>query len=202
MAEHLRDHFERAVGDDPGVPAAEVARAAMAEGGRLRRRRRLVTAGVAAGLVAVAGGVVGLHQSSDPAPPPMTIAAAMMPATAPSCSPEPVERDATDAVVFLDNDATGSQAAAVGTALQADPRVKAMIHESREEAYERFRMLWADSPDFVAAVTPQQLPEGFRLKLNAPSQYQALRAQYAAMGGVAQIIGRRCSGDAPVGGVL
>lgn len=206
MAEQLRKHFERAVGDDPHVPAVEVARAAIAEGSRLRRRRhRLTAAGVAAAVVTVAGAVTVLNLPAGApqrAEPPMTVAAAMMPVSAPSCTGQLVEHRATDVVVFLHTEASDRQRTAVGTALEADPVVETVLHESRSEAYERFRVLWADSPDFLAAVTPDQLPESFRLRLVTPERYPALRSRYAAMDGVADVIGRQCPQDAPVGGVL
>ncbi|MFF0372966.1 permease-like cell division protein FtsX [Actinoplanes missouriensis] len=204
MTPTLRDHFDRAVGDDPGAALGDLARTAILDGGRLRRRRQLVTAGVAAGLVAILGAGAGAAVSlrDDTARPPITLAAAMMPRTAPACVPHPVDTDATDAAVFLTDELTGGRASAVETALRADPRVAAVEFESRAEAYRKFTALWADSPDFVAAVDPAQIPESFRLRLVEPGQYTALQADYSAMPGVQLVSGRRCTADAPVGGLL
>lgn len=199
MEVNLTEQFELAVGGDPGVVPGELARAAIAEGTRLRRRRnRLAAAGVAAGLVLVIGAPVALR--SHRAEPPVTVAAAMMPVAAPSCT-RPVERDATDVVVFLRASATESQRSALQAALDRDPRVGTLIFESRAQAYERFRARWAREPDLVAAVTTAQFPEAYRLRLVRASQYAAVRSRYAVMGGVEQIIGRVCPTDAPVGGI-
>jgi hypothetical protein len=195
----LREHFEWAVGDDPGVAPGEMARAAIVEGGRLRRRRHQWTA---AGLVVVVGAVAGLALGGRAADPPTPVAAAMMPVAAPSCTERPVERDATDVAIFLDRAHTGRQLAVVRTALEADPRVDVLNFESPAQAYERFRALWAQDPDLVAAVGAGQFPASFRLRLVAAAQYTAVRSDYAAMDGVDQIVGRRCPKDAPVGGVL
>lgn len=206
MDQNLRDHFDRAVRDDPGAALDEMADAAIAEGDRLRRRRNhRLAAGVAAGVVVVIGTAAGVTMSlnpSSPAAPPQTIAAAMMPVTAPSCVQRPVEADATDAVIFLTDGLTDAQRSALGAALRDDPHVDAVTFESREQAYQKFRTLWADSPDFVDAVSPDQLPQSFRLRLSVPAQYTDFRARYATMAGVQDIIGYRCAKDAPVGGVL
>ena len=205
MDGNLREHFDRAVGDDPGADPGEMAHAAIAQGGRIRRRRRQVAAaGVAAGLVTVLAVVAGVHLRSAETPPdgpPMTIAAAILPVAAPSCSEKPVERDASDVVIFLTSDATEDPVPAIRSALADDARVGALEFESREQAFQRFRKLWQDSPDFVKSVSPRQLPESFRLRLVDRSQYTAFRAEYAAMAGVQDIVGRVCPAGAPVGGV-
>jgi hypothetical protein len=64
--------------------------------------------------------------------------------------------------------------------------------ESRSEAYQRFKVLWADSPDFVAAVTADDLPQSFRLGLAEPSGYRQFAARFRHRAGVADIIGRAC----------
>jgi hypothetical protein len=203
---HLRDRFDHAVAGDPGVTPGTLASAAMAEGGRMRRRRnRLTAAGVAAGLVVAVGGLATANlpwRAADPAtPPPVTIAAAMIPVSAPLCSPQADDGDATDLAVFLSAEATDRQRAAVDAAVHDDARVDVVIFENREAAYQRFTRLWADSPDFVAAVTADQLPESFRLRLVSARDDTAVRARLAALPGVAQIIGHTCPADAPVGGL-
>jgi hypothetical protein len=200
----LRDEFDRAVGDDPGVAPGEMARTAIAEGVRRRgRRRRLTAVAVAAGLVLAAGAATGLNVAlgDRPGDDPMTVAAAMMPVAAAACTAHPVERDATDVVVFLGGEPTERQRAAVETALRADPRVGALVFESRAQAYERFRVRWKREPDFLATITAEQLPESFRLRLVSAAQYAAFRTQYATMAGVDQVIGHRCASSAPIGGL-
>jgi hypothetical protein len=202
----LREHFDRAVSDDPGINPGKMAHAAIAEGGRMRRRRkRMAAASAAAGLVTVFGAVAGVNLVTE-APrseiPPVTIAAAMMPVAAPSCSAKPVDRDATDVLIFLAAEVTDRQRSALESALGGDSRVGVLHFENREQAYRRFVTRWKNNPDLVAAVGAEQLPESFRLRLVNASQYTALRGQYAAMDGVEQIIGRTCPPSAPVGGTL
>ncbi|WP_328475532.1 permease-like cell division protein FtsX [Actinoplanes sp. NBC_00393] len=197
MQRDLREHFELAVSDDPGVPPGEMARAAISDGGRMRRRRHQLAA---AGMVAVVGAVagLGLATADRASEPPVTIAAAMAPVSAPSCTERPVESDATDVMIFLDS----GHRQVLQNALEADARVDALSFESREQAYEKFRSRWAHEPDLIAAVSADRFPEAFRLRLVSPAQYTAFRADFATADGVEQIIGRRCTPDAPVGGVL
>jgi hypothetical protein len=193
----LRQHFDQAVGDDPGADPAAMARTAVAEGGRIRRRRKVAVAGAAAVLVAAAG-VVGLTRHTDP---PVTVAAAMVPKAAPSCSAKPVDRDATDVAIFLAPAATDQQLSAVARALHDDARVGTVQFQDREQAFERFKALWADNPDLVREVGTSNFPESFRIRLTDPARYDALRTTYQAMPGVDQIVGRKCPMSAPVGGI-
>ena len=202
MDASLREHFDRAVSDDPGIDTGEMAHTAIAEGGRLRRRRRMAAASAAAGLVTVLGAVAGLSHWSErqgPQNPPAPAAGAMMPVAAPSCSAKPVDRDATDVLILLGGAVTDRQRSALESALGADKRVGVLRFEDREQAYQRFQQLWADSPGFVDVA---QFPESFRVRLVDASQYTAFRRQYAAIGGVQQIVGRVCPPSAPVGGTL
>jgi cell division transport system permease protein len=194
----LREQFDNAVAGDPGADTAAMARAAIVRGGGLRRRRRLLT-----GVAAVAAAIAVLAGTNTlfgrPAEPEVTLAAALAPVTAPSCTP--VDRDATDAALFL-GAATPAERAAVEAALRTDARVATFTFEGREQAYHRFTRLWRDSPDLVASVSPPQFPESFRLRLKAPADFRTLRQRYATMPGVTEIDGRRCAPGAPIGGVL
>lgn len=205
MEPDLREQFDLAVSDDPGADPGAMAYAAIQEGGRIRRRRRQLTAaGVAAGVVMVLGAVAGVNLltgAPKPVAPPPAVEAAMMPVAAASCSAEPVSSDATDVAIFLRMDSTAGQRAALGRALDGDARAGTVRFQSRDAAYQRFRALWADSPDFVASVGPAQFPESFRVRLANPAQYTAFQSVYAAKDGVDMIVGRRCPASAPVGGL-
>jgi len=198
---NLREHFDRAVGDDPGDDPGAMAHAAIAEGGRIRRRRQTAVAGVAAGVVTVLGAVAGVQLRSggtEPAPPPVAAAPQMRLVAASGCSERPVEKDATDVVIFV---VPYRQPSSLMSALSSDPRVGALRFEGREEAWQRFRKLWADSPDLVASLTPDSMVESFRLRLADAAQYAAFRAQYDTRDDVAAVEGRICPVSAPVGGV-
>ena len=204
MEPNLREQFDRAVSNDPGADLGGLATAAMGEGRRIRRRRRhVIAAGAAVGLTMLAG-VAGVQQfkaSRDAPPSPSeTVAAAMVP-PAKSCSEQPVDRNATDAAIFLLPDVSEKQRRDLEQALSAEPNLAAFGYESREVAFERFKKLWKDSPDFVKSVTPDSLPESFLVRLKDPAGYEAFHATFSAKAGVDDIVGRRCPESASIGGV-
>lgn len=72
-----------------------------------------------------------------------------------------------------------------------DPLVAEVYYESKEEAYDRFREMFSDQPDFVDSVTPEALPASFRVALDDPTQFTAIRDKYAAQPGIEDIIDQR-----------
>jgi hypothetical protein len=194
----LRQHFDLAVSADPGADSGEMARLAMLEGGRIRHRRRLAVAGLAAVMVTMVV-TVGAMDGADRAAPPAMVAAAMR-LPAPDCSTNPVTADATDAVIYLYS-AADRQQSEIGQALNNDKRVASVIFESREDVYARFVARWNDSPDFVAALSPDSVPAAYRLRLHDRAQFTTFSREYAKKPGVEDIIGRVCPKSAPVGGV-
>ncbi|GAA2711074.1 permease-like cell division protein FtsX [Actinoplanes palleronii] len=205
MDQDLRQRFDMAVSGDPGADPGELARAAIADGGRIRhRRQRLAGVGMAAGLVAVLGagaGVALLHGPRTPENQPVTLEAAMAPATAPSCTQQPDQQTATDVVLFLRDGTTDKQRMALVAKLDTDSRIQATAFDTKEQAYESFKLRWADKPELLAAVDPDKFPEAFLIRLLDATQYPPFRARYATVSGVEQVVGRTCSSDAPIGGI-
>ncbi|WP_067503976.1 permease-like cell division protein FtsX [Actinoplanes sp. TFC3] len=73
--------------------------------------------------------------------------------------------DVAEFSVFLRDDVTDAQRTQLQTSLQALPEVSSVRYESKDEAYRKFKDLWADDPDFIKSVSPDALPESFRIKL-------------------------------------
>ncbi|WP_229073297.1 permease-like cell division protein FtsX [Actinoplanes sp. DH11] len=191
MPDHLKDLFDRVLDDEPVPPDGDLAGQAMAQGRGIRRRRGLIVGGsVASAIVAV---VVALNLTPAPAgpPPQVSAAAARLAQAEPQCT-WPVPDDATDVSIFLRQDVTERQRTGLRDALDGDPLVRNLVFETRQEAYEKFKVLWRDSPDLVAAVDASQLPESFRLELTTPAQYPAFAARFAGRAGVEDLIGGMC----------
>jgi cell division transport system permease protein len=93
--------------------------------------------------------------------------------------------------IFLRGDVTEAQRSAVDHAITANPLVANKTYETREQAFERFKTLWADSPDFVKSIGPNSLPESFRVKLKDPEQYRTFASQMQGMQGISDIIDQR-----------
>lgn len=93
--------------------------------------------------------------------------------------------------IFLANEVSEQQRADLDTALKADPLVRDVIYESRQQAYDRFKEMYRDAPDLVNAVKPDQLPESFRVRLNNPEQYQEIFDKYKDTEGIDEIVDQR-----------
>lgn len=93
--------------------------------------------------------------------------------------------------IFLANEVSEQQRADLDTALKADPLVREVIYESRQQAYDRFKEMYRDAPDLVNAVKPEQLPESFRVRLQNPEQYQQIFDKYKDTEGIDEIVDQR-----------
>ena len=93
--------------------------------------------------------------------------------------------------IFLREDVTEAQRATIQQALEANPLVAAKEYETRQQAFEKFQVLWRDSPDFVKSVTPESLPESWRVKLKDPEQYAAFNDQIKGTPGIQDIVDQR-----------
>jgi cell division transport system permease protein len=93
--------------------------------------------------------------------------------------------------IFLNDDVDDAQKAAIDQAITGNSLVKSQEYESKEQAFERFKVLWEDSPDFVNSISASSLPESYRVKLNNPEQYAEFAKQIEGLPGVRQIIDQR-----------
>src|SRR3954469_23036922 len=83
--------------------------------------------------------------------------------------------------VFLRTDVTEAQRQQIDAQITNNALVKEHTYETREQAYNRFKDLWQDTPDFVKSIGPTTLPESFRVKLKDPEQYKAFADQIGGM---------------------
>ncbi len=93
--------------------------------------------------------------------------------------------------VFLREDVTDAQRAAINQAIEQSTLVSEKEYESREDAFKKFQELWADSPDFVKSVRPDALPESYRVKLSDPTKYQTFVDGIKDQAGIQTIVDQR-----------
>src|SRR3712207_4488050 len=74
--------------------------------------------------------------------------------------------------IFLRNEVTEPQRLAIEQSITSNPLVASHTFETREQAFEKFKKLWEDNPDFINSVGPETLPSSFRVKLKDPEQYK------------------------------
>ncbi|MFY9326280.1 MAG: permease-like cell division protein FtsX [Candidatus Nanopelagicales bacterium] len=72
------------------------------------------------------------------------------------------------------------------------PLVSEVFFESNQEAYERFVERFSDSP-IAANVSPEQLPESFRVKLSDPEQFLVIVEKFSNRPGVEAVRDQRAT---------
>ena len=82
---------------------------------------------------------------------------------------------------------TDAQRVELEADLRSLPEVDEVFYESQEAAYERFTEQFADSPDLVENVTADVLPESFRVKLDDPTQFEAVAIAFQDRPGVEEV---------------
>lgn len=79
---------------------------------------------------------------------------------------------------------TQDQRTQIGKDLAAMPQVEKVYYESKQQAYQRFKEQFKDSPDLVANVSPDALPESYRVKLHDPKQFDVVASAFQDRPGV------------------
>jgi len=77
--------------------------------------------------------------------------------------------------------ATEAQKSAIETALRSDQAaglVERFEFEDKDEAYEKYRVLFASTPDLVNLTPRDSLPESYRVKLTDPNRFDEFAAKY------------------------
>jgi len=93
--------------------------------------------------------------------------------------------------IFLREDVTDAQTSAIAQAIDQSPLVASKSFETREQAFEKFKVLWRDSPDFIKSVGPESLPASYRVKLKNPEQYKSFAAGVQNLPGIQDIVDQR-----------
>ena len=95
--------------------------------------------------------------------------------------------DKVEVSIFLSATITQEQKDALKNQLDSDPQIRTVTFESRDEAFRRFKELFADSPDLVNNVKPESLPESYRVQLNDPTQADKIDTKYKDSPGVYRV---------------
>ncbi|GLZ01058.1 permease-like cell division protein FtsX [Actinoplanes sp. NBRC 103695] len=93
--------------------------------------------------------------------------------------------------IFLRDDVTDAQKSAIDQAIANNALTESRQYESKQDAFKKFQVIWRDSPDFIKSVTPDSLPESYRVKLKDPEQYGAFADQMRGMQGIQDIVDQR-----------
>ncbi|HEX3211242.1 MAG TPA: permease-like cell division protein FtsX, partial [Actinomycetota bacterium] len=88
--------------------------------------------------------------------------------------------DKIEVSVFLAPKVPAEQRDTIRSQLDALPAVERVYYESKEDAYTRFRDQFKDSPDMVRNVSPDVLPESYRVKLKDPTQFAQVHDEFCS----------------------
>lgn len=77
------------------------------------------------------------------------------------------------------------------TQIKATPLTDTVEFENRQQAYERFKQVFAENKDLVALARPEGLPASLRVKLKNPADFPALEKELNGRPGVDKIVDQR-----------
>jgi cell division transport system permease protein len=96
--------------------------------------------------------------------------------------------DKVQVSIFLADDVTDEQRAAIEKKLDDSPEVANYLYESKEEAYARFEQQFSQQPELVQNTPEDALPESFRVELKNPERYPVIAEEFPdGKGGVDQV---------------
>ncbi|GAB3157097.1 hypothetical protein GCM10027290_56740 [Micromonospora sonneratiae] len=109
-----------------------------------------------------------------------------------ACTSDPKEAGSTTLTVLLDHGVTAAQKSVVEQRLLAMPSVEGVDFETRDQAYEKLRK---DSPDLLANLDPEHLPESFRATVTDALVAEAVDLVMGTVDGVGEVVLRIAAVD-------
>lgn len=89
--------------------------------------------------------------------------------------------------VFLERDVSSADRAQLESDLRGLPEVKSVDYEDKQEAYARFKQLFANEPALIENTSPEALPESFRVELHDPEDFEVIADSFVGRPGVDQV---------------
>ena len=86
--------------------------------------------------------------------------------------------------VFLRDDISPTQQAGLQASIKGMPEVQDVYYDSKAQAYDEYKQMFAGSPTLIQNVDPNALPASFRVKLHDPNKVDSVRSQIIGRAGV------------------
>ena len=93
--------------------------------------------------------------------------------------------------IFLNDDISADQTQSMQADLEGNPLVEEILFESKQQAYENARKIFATDPELLDALRPDSLPASFRVKLVDPEQFETIQSQYEGYPGIDEVVDQR-----------
>jgi cell division transport system permease protein len=90
--------------------------------------------------------------------------------------------------IFLDTTVTDIQTQDLDSKIKSDSRISSDQFLNKDASWKQFQQQMASNPALLQSVTPDQVPQSFRLKLKDPNQVGQIRATYKSLPGVDEVI--------------
>lgn len=185
IAVPLLDRFDD---PQPPPPAPDVVGRVRRRGVALRRRRHL-TSGTAAAVVALVAGAVGLQAADSGAQRVETAASPTSYCAALAAPMRPVNERDFDVAVWMLPSASSESVEALRVDLERDPRVRQPVEfVDQNQAFDEFNQLYPSSPEILVSVTPENLPFTFYVDLAEGVEPQAVADEYGELADVKRAV--------------
>lgn len=93
----------------------------------------------------------------------------------------------TNDISANDKDCQGDPCRTLRADLEKDPAVEAVKYENRDQAYKRFKEIFASQPELVKLARPEALPASFNVKLYDPDRPDVIMQTFSGRVGVDSI---------------
>jgi cell division transport system permease protein len=103
--------------------------------------------------------------------------------------------DKLEVSVYLVNDVSANDKACASdpckglhSQLDSDPAIQSVTFENRDQAFERFKRIFAAQPELVKLARPEALPASFHIKLAHPDRPDVIQQTYGGKPGVDNVV--------------
>ena len=90
--------------------------------------------------------------------------------------------------IFLDTAVTNDQTQALDSKIKSDSRISSDQFLDKDASWKQFQQQMQNDPALLQSITPDQVPQSFRLKLKNPDQVDQIAATYKSLPGVDEVI--------------
>ncbi|MDP9405391.1 MAG: permease-like cell division protein FtsX [Actinomycetota bacterium] len=93
--------------------------------------------------------------------------------------------------IFLEDTISEDQRRSLQGDLSEHPLVEETIYESKQKAFANAKEIFANEPEVIQALQPDDLPASFRVRMTDPEQFDVIASQFASYPGIEEVVDQR-----------
>ncbi len=93
--------------------------------------------------------------------------------------------------IFLEETISEDQRRSLQDALSEHPLVEETIFESKQQAFANAKEIFANEPEVIQALQPDDLPASFRVRMTDPEQFDVIATQFSSYPGIEEVVDQR-----------